>query len=130
MKMLIIVISFILFGCSTKEPLYIEQDRRLIQGDWKNVEDEKWVFHFDSNYFLDSYIGASIDSVLYEIEDKPRCNDKYINGKAKSKGLTFMNTFDPIKKDSTCYEVTSLDSSNLSIRETSNGKTFTFRKVN
>jgi hypothetical protein len=129
MRIFVLSVLLVLVGCSLKRSPILKEERNLIMGEWRNIEDENWRFHFENSYFLELYFGHSTDSVLYEIEKKPNCNDGYIHSEFESGSLTFLNTYNHQRKDSLCYEIMGLDSINLSLRETSKGRLFVFKKV-
>lgn len=127
MKLVVLVILSFSIRCSYAQPKNF--DAVCILSQWESVDDSSWKFIFKEQYFWDVYSNHGKDSVTYEVLDYSTCNDKYITDDLMMGEVLFLNTYRVTSDSHRCYEITSLDSTNLALRETGLGRVFVFRRI-
>lgn len=120
---LILVMVFISFTI-----LQIVKEKDLIIGTWisKDSPNSKWVFKKDGKCY--DYSDGKLDKTYYYSINttSPQCSEKVLVGELYSY-LKITNIKDP--NDFYCYEIVSLDNTDLQIRWLSRGGFIYFKKL-
>ena len=112
----ILNLSFTLFA--------VGQDvKKIPEGTWVSVQDEKWTVKIEQNTMFDYYDGKPTDTLKYSISTTP-CDTAYYSGKDT---LHYLKKYDD--KDSYCYELMSLEQDHFSLMWTTNGKVSSFQRL-
>lgn len=116
LAVLILNLFFILFA--------VGQDvKKIPEGAWVSVQDEKWTVKIDQNTMFGYYGGKPTDTLNYSISTIP-CDTAYYSGKDT---LLYLKKYDD--KDSYCYELMSMEQGHFSLMWTTNGKVSSFRRL-
>ena len=92
-----------------------------IEGEWVSQDDNSWSLSISKDSIVDSYDGEVIAKCTYSI-DELSCDTAY-----SIKNYTYLKTTCDLD-EVTCYEITSLNASTFSYRETTTGNLFIFNR--
>lgn len=99
-----------------------KSDKEIIKGDWINIDDNAYTLKISANQVVEYNNNQLTETFKYELLNYS-CDTAYM--KPSKEKVLFLKK---VKESETyCYEV-SLDSNNLSLTYTVNGKRNTFKK--
>lgn len=114
------IFAVLLLGSCTPTYDNLENDMKLLQGEWRSIRDDNWILSFQADLLIDTYLGEVPENCKYSLTTNS-CDKSYSVEK-----FTYLNRQ---CEEPLCYEIVGLTDSLFSFRETTTARLHRFRKV-